>query len=676
MRHAQNLFSSGRTDEAADCCISGLADDPGNPALMTLLGRCDERRGDFAGAIERLQAAAAADERHIASRFHLARLLAGADRLDEARRLFGQCLALNPNHAPARTMLARLDLRNGRFDSARSGLRSALVADPEHVPALTSLGAMLLDDGEVDAAYRYASEAVGLRPDRAEVQMLMARVFEVQGHGSFAERCLVNAIEAEPANPAPRVALARLLRQQGRESEALEALRAAGELDTEGPGRVLTRARGLMRAGRLADARADFEHLVRDGSPEPEIILELFELYLALNDTAAAERLLTRAENVVSGDWQGLVRARLAEFRGQTEAAWEDLAGLPARSGTLGLLAGLATARLALQAGDTETARAALDALEPDARRTFESAWLRAGLEMAEGRDQSAIDVLRTALDSDALADRERARIHSRLADLLDRQGHHAEAGQHVRQGRWRAPFPGRASASVPEPGHWRGLGWPEDRSEGEGLILVSGWPGSGRELVLAALAHVDGLNRLPAGEWAERQASLGLPADPAAVATLDEAQAHVARRRYRRRLPDNTPTLEPGFVHPADLALFGRVFPGASVIRLQADEKDLLLHWQLAGYRDTASMRRLWRAEQEQLDELAECLPVSWITVERGGLISAPVGAVGKLLESLGLASNLAVAPAVDEARQQCGYRPDGHWQRYRSLIDDLGDG
>ncbi len=665
----RELLAESRYDQASELCIEALRQAPAEPTLLMLLALADEGRGDLAGARARLEAALDADPQHVESRYQLGRLQLVAGEIEPARELFRSCLAQNPNHAPSYTALARLDHAEGRVDQAIEGLRTALRADEDHVPALTSLAMLLLEQGDYEAANGHASHALKLAPDSPASQLTMGQVLLAQGYLSFAEQCLANAAARDPDNPRVHLAMALLLQRLERHRDALRALQAAERLGHTGPALKRARAQSLARLGRFAEARAALEALLQQSGGDTALLIALIDVLAALGDEPALLALRGR----IGADYPGLehwLEACRASLSGQPARALEWLeAGRDKADQALAARVPLFAAELLLHLGRGREVTAWIEPLLRPAAQDAALSWQIASLARSAGNRSLAVAVLETLEKTEGLNDDARARTAVMLADLHDQDGRFEEAAARFPAAAWQAPYVGGlANPDKPEQLDfdrllpWR---WTNEAFSAGRPVFILGWPCSGRDLLLVALAQA-GLPALPLADWPLRRSQLGLPGDVDDLEQLDDSRRHIARRRYLRAVGGRVDVVEPAAVLARDLALLARVFPGATVIRPRAEEDYLALQWRLAGYRQVPTMRKLWRHEQGLLDQLTPGLPLRLVDVHLADLLAAPDDTLQSLCAGLGLAWQDRVATTVQAMMEERGYRPPAHWRLY----------
>ncbi len=154
------------------------------------------QRGDLAGAEERYRAVLARFPDHAPTAIALARLLAGADRLDDALAVLDACTATGPAARDVEQARAALRLTSGGTPSAdEAALRARLAADEGDLQARIDLGRLLSTSGRYEEALAMLLEAV--RRDRnfadAAARKLMLDIFALLGR----EHSLVDRYQRE-----------------------------------------------------------------------------------------------------------------------------------------------------------------------------------------------------------------------------------------------------------------------------------------------------------------------------------------------------------------------------------------------------------------------------------------------------------------------------------------------
>ena len=197
-------------------------------------------------------------------------------------------------------------------------------------------GWQLLDDGDAAGARRAARQALRADPGSLEGMLLQAACERAEGRLPEAEQQLRRLAQADPTWATPVLWLAEILAEDPeRQTEALRRAREAVELAADDQDE---RLRGTVLVAWLALDGGD-EEAARDalrGVPpagaleEPEMALEVADLFLALDEAAPARArylAVTRAHPELADAWYGLGLAAQAQGddRGAVAAWLESL---------------------------------------------------------------------------------------------------------------------------------------------------------------------------------------------------------------------------------------------------------------------------------------------------------------------------------------------------------------
>ena len=669
MANIRQLLQHGRYADAASACREALGEAPDNADLRMLMGLCEEAAGRSDSARAWMEKSLEKNPEHPAAGFHAARLLLIEGRDDDARQALDRCIAVDPNHAAARTLLARIDQRAGRGEAAIEGLRTALVADDQYAPAHAGLAVLLLRRGELEEAHTHAAAAVRLRPDDALTQVTMAQVFQAQGHFDFADQCLRNALEKQPEHAQLRAAL-----------EQLERVRDAGMSEGEVDSAVeqLKRMRAHYRQGQLLAAAELADVLQFRFEPADPVLLEVAEVLMDAGQIEAATDVLARADNMLPR--HALNQARLSAVRGDLAAARQALSELfNSDLAEIRHDARRLAADLHLRERQLEPALEVLRPLADEPGLPPATVRMLAQLEHAAGETATARRLLEALLQREDLQEGERAVSHNLLGRVLDESGAYEAAGRHLAAGGWRRPFLVEELAELSPDAlqqAWRDVAeWPfgsdpvdDSRSA---PCFVSGWPGSGREALLPALLSAGRMGLLSGEELMRRREILRLPAGPDVLAALSESDLRLGRKRYLRGAPQvPAGLLEPGQIEVTALPAVARLFPGATLLWLNASEAGLKLHWRLAGCREVERMAQVWRAEQALFEHLSRLLPLNIVALELDALLDSEAETLARLAAVIALDNPSALAAGLKAEFGQAGYRGAGHWRHYPRLV------
>ncbi|MDT8410643.1 MAG: tetratricopeptide repeat protein [Wenzhouxiangellaceae bacterium] len=680
-RLAIKHYQSGQFREAEQMFRKLIEVEPDNWQYALLLGLSRHSQGDFNDALKWIRRSVELGDGQSATHFYYGRLLSDRRQWDAAREQFAQAIALNPNHVEARTGMGMVSLMAGNLQRGITELKTALRANEAHVPALAGLARALVEQGDAAAASPYAVKALELDGKSVPAQDAMGRVFLAQGHVDFARQCFENALEIQPDSGELHAGLAEALKARRLDREALEHYTVALRKDYGGAGVVIAASICLER---LSDMRQARELVARAHERWPEdrdVALRLAELNLLAGHIETARGLLDGLDPAAPG--VAMMNARVADASGDTKAACSVLKTIIANDSAGKLREPrLLLARLtaAIDPNNPAAARSAIEPLLEKQPADADALLAWATICDRAGDPSQAAQVLEELLARDNIEPADRAPLHSRLARFYDHADQPALAYANLNKGTWRlAPHVLRLDSQYTSGQlsqwlaleHW-GLkfGQPDDGLPSP--VIVVGWPGSGRELLLAALAEHSGVFRLePSGED-RRLEALGLPASPRQLMEAGESISPAGRKRFmrgvdRERLP--AVVLEAGWWSASSIPALAHVFPGTTVLWPQVHERDLEMQWRLEGYREVDLLLQEYRREQQLWERMREHLPLNIVTVERAGLLADPAQALGPVCQALGLDLQPAMTEAAERVLKANRFFPDGRWQRYQPV-------
>ncbi|SDF17183.1 tetratricopeptide repeat protein [Limimaricola pyoseonensis] len=265
-----------------------------------------------------------------------------------------------------RVMLARMLAETGNAVGARAEVETVLAQDPSHVEALKIRAADSIAADRAGEAINDLRAALDQAPQDVEAMLLMAGAHEREGHIELAGE---------------RLAAAAALPQAGAE----EALRYAGYLAAQGRAEA---ARGVLEEAHRRDPGA------------LTVLRALSELALAARDWTETDRILAllgAREDAAAGELALSIRtARLMT----EERVAETVALLEAQSngGASGDRAAAMLIEARFRAGDTEGARAALEAARQGQPDHVGLRLLSAQLHLAQGAAEAGEADLRAVL--------------------------------------------------------------------------------------------------------------------------------------------------------------------------------------------------------------------------------------------------------------------------------------
>ncbi|OAI45253.1 hypothetical protein AYO44_12965 [Planctomycetaceae bacterium SCGC AG-212-F19] len=305
---ANRLEAAGELDRAGEYLQRYLGSEPGDTAILEryalLLARPElaTTRRARQRALDALEQAL----RRIPDRHDLRRTLVtfalSVQAHDTARQHLELLLPALPDDAELHQWQGQCEEAAGQADKAVACYREAIRQGAEHpeliVPSFLRLAQLLRAgraDSEADDVIQTVSEAV---PDHPEVLLAAAELAQRAKHPEEAAEKLRRGLELHPDDVRMHLALARLDYHRQPADQVVARLRSA--LD-------------VLPAGR------------------PEVLVTTADMFLELNDRAAARALLDRlAKETAPVAFTHYLRGRLALTEGNWRAACDDLeAGRP-----------------------------------------------------------------------------------------------------------------------------------------------------------------------------------------------------------------------------------------------------------------------------------------------------------------------------------------------------------
>jgi Flp pilus assembly protein TadD len=181
---AEDLERRGEGPKAVDLLRRGLVLIPGDPVLLTALGRRLINLQQISEAVRMFDAATKADPNAWEAHYGLATALAGEGMVDASRWRFERVLEIRPDFADARAGLAMLLARTGETAAAREQAERALADFPGHIVATIALALAEIGAREFEAAearIRALLEIESLGPaDRATAERLLGDALDGQ----------------------------------------------------------------------------------------------------------------------------------------------------------------------------------------------------------------------------------------------------------------------------------------------------------------------------------------------------------------------------------------------------------------------------------------------------------------------------------------------------------------
>lgn len=392
---------------------------------------------------------------------------------NEATIEYKNALQIAPNHALAHFGLAKAYLAAKDVRKAYWELQETVRLDPDNVDARLALGQFLLlgGDDEFGQALEQADAILERKPDRWEAQIIRARALENLKRLDEAQESYQKAVELAPEDVDVLRTLAAFLARKGdsaaaeplfrqllekdprarswfqlggflaqdraRDAESEQAFRKGLELatDEEKPDAYQRIASFYYQRERYDEAEKVLQEGVEATGSHLDLIYALARFYHSRGAEDRADQMIEEATRAKPDDVRPFLilsayRGRNGDAAGALAAAEQALAAdpesVPARLRKAELLVDLG-----VQEASSERlaqGRAIVDAVLAKDAEAPEGHFVRAKLDLAEGKPAEAVSALRRALDKRP----DWAQAHFLLASALlvqgDRQQARAEA--------------------------------------------------------------------------------------------------------------------------------------------------------------------------------------------------------------------------------------------------------
>ncbi len=220
------------------------------------------QRGQHAEAQASYLAVLRLDPLNFTALHHLGVLALGQDKLDKARDLITQALAINGSSSEAHNNLGNVLRALGKPEDAILSYNRATQLNPRNAGALSNLAAALMDQNKYAEAIEALEKAVELDPNFVEAHFNLGNAYGAMQKPEKAVAECRAAIRLAPSLFLPYVSLGSLLSELGHQTEAAEALQKATDLE---PNPDAFNALGLCyhRAGRIKEAEECFRKAVK-----------------------------------------------------------------------------------------------------------------------------------------------------------------------------------------------------------------------------------------------------------------------------------------------------------------------------------------------------------------------------------------------------------------------------
>jgi predicted O-linked N-acetylglucosamine transferase (SPINDLY family) len=179
-----------------------------------------------------------------------------AGNLAEARRLYAELLAANPDHDAALFRSGLLELQERRLEPALRSIRKAALAVPQNARYQFGLGQVLETLHHWDEAAEAYRRALMADPDSHDMRLALGIALQRGGHLAAALAAYRAALAGRNDDPTTLGNLGTVLREMGDVDEAVRVLERAAALEPENTAHAINLGITLIQRREFAAAEA------------------------------------------------------------------------------------------------------------------------------------------------------------------------------------------------------------------------------------------------------------------------------------------------------------------------------------------------------------------------------------------------------------------------------------
>jgi tetratricopeptide (TPR) repeat protein len=218
--------------------------------------------------------------------------------LDEALAAVKSAIKSAPQSARAEFVMGEIYLKRRDEADAIAAFTEALKLDPRMARAEVALARIHLAAGRLDEAEHFARSAIAKLSGYVDAHLILAQVNLMRGNATAAEPSIRALTRALPDLPAAQVQLGRLELLKGNEAAARQAFQHALAKAPD----TLDATAGLitmdLRSGQRAAAHEKIDQAVQRAPNDGRTLLLASQVYGAVGDASAQERVLRHAVEV------------------------------------------------------------------------------------------------------------------------------------------------------------------------------------------------------------------------------------------------------------------------------------------------------------------------------------------------------------------------------------------
>lgn len=291
MQLAQFLMQTEQADEAESVLREAVNADPKDAKRYIVLADLLMTNKGAEAAVEYLQKSIVEKPELSDLRLALARLYENDSKLDEAKKVYDDMVALygeEPAGLIARNRLAAHAAAVDDMETARKFNDEVLAKNPKDSEALLLKGRMAMQQSDFDTAVASFRSVLKEQTDSVPVLHLLAEAQLRNGDTELAGDNLRRAVELAPQNIDARIKFARYLIAKKELVRALEQIETVLSKDAANADAIAAKSEVLAAKGDLVALKDELFKLKEAAPDSPEASLRLARLYMAENNPASA----------------------------------------------------------------------------------------------------------------------------------------------------------------------------------------------------------------------------------------------------------------------------------------------------------------------------------------------------------------------------------------------------
>jgi len=657
-----------------------------------------------------------------------------AGRLGDARAIYEQILADQPDQPDALNLMGVLAQQSGELAQARGLFERAIASQPNAAGMRVNYGNVLRLSGDRDAAEKAYRKALELKPDAFDAHNNLGSLHETRGELDQAEICYRKALELQPRYPEALFNLGSVMHKTGRLDQAVETYSQAIKLNPAYADAYSNLGGALQERGDLDQAEIALGHALKLNPSSADVWFNLGNLFNTLKDldrsAAAFDRALKiRPDFVEAHRNLGGQLARAQKFdeaeRHHREAirlapdnadAWNDL-GLTLKGDSRTDEAESAFRKAIELQADSGGALGNLVTLLEESNRMDEARqavtmglercpddpmlnMMAARLDRRDGRIEEALEKLEK-IDLDALPREGASRVHYELGQVFERLKRAGDAWPHFVAANAELEHE-TASLGIDKQSYLDKLdatdrqltpeviqAWLDDPvspTEDTPVFLV-GFPRSGTTLLEVALDSHPQLVTMEEKPFVVDMERLDLmDLDAIQLSSLDSTRTGELRRQYfemvDRYVPErgDATLVDKLPLRIADAPVIWRMFPEAKFILALRHPADAVLSCFMQSFQPNIAMAHfntledaanLYDRIMSLWQRYTELLPLRFHAVRYEDNVADFEGEIRKLLEFLDLPWDDAILEYRDRAKRMTRINTPSYHQVTEPIYD-----